>query len=365
VQATNVAVNGVTAQLYAEATFASTNGFTLTNANNGFLLNSATFATGKVGEAFSFNGVSQHVRVRDAASLRVTSAITMEMWVNPANTNNNINLFAKWDAVVGINQRSYGLGILSGGQPYIALCSDGTAANSYSLVATNRVPTNQWTHIAATYDSTTAKIYINGVLNSTLSHGGGIFAGSDDLSIGGAVGGLSDGSVIVPFPGLIDEPSLYNRALTATEIQAIYNADAAGKCVEDTADCVERPANLVSWWRGEYDANDTVGANTFTAIAGDSLGRHDTNSVSVNLAATNSYIYDLNGNMLSNGRFGMDYDDENQLVRVTLTNTWKSEFTYDGKLRMRIRKEFTFRRNAERGQLMRLSYFRPGWLPRL
>ena len=84
------------------------------------------------------------------------------------------------------------------------------------------------------------------------------------------------------------------------------------------------------------------GNNTFTAIAQDSYGRKDTNAVTFNLPATNSYVYDLNGNLTSDGTRGFDYDDENELIRVTVTNKWKSEFTYDGKFRQRIRKEFTW-----------------------
>jgi hypothetical protein len=52
------------------------------------------------------------------------------------------------------------------------------------------------------------------------------------------------------------------------------------------------------------------GATNFTAIAKDSYGRVDTNTVTVNLAATNSFAYDLNGNMLTNGTRFFDYDDE-------------------------------------------------------
>jgi YD repeat-containing protein len=81
------------------------------------------------------------------------------------------------------------------------------------------------------------------------------------------------------------------------------------------------------------------GNNTFTGIAQDSLGRKDTNSVTVNLPATVSFQYDSNGNLISDGRRGFDYDDENQLIRVTVTNIWMSEFTYDGKMRRRIRKD--------------------------
>ena len=83
------------------------------------------------------------------------------------------------------------------------------------------------------------------------------------------------------------------------------------------------------------------GNNTFTAIAKDAYGRVNTNSVTV-MQATNIFAYDYNGNLLSDGRRGFDYDDENQLIRVTVTNSWKSEFTYDGKLRRRILKEFTW-----------------------
>jgi YD repeat-containing protein len=66
------------------------------------------------------------------------------------------------------------------------------------------------------------------------------------------------------------------------------------------------------------------------------------NVVSLNLPITTGFDYDLNGNMVFDGNQAYDYDDENQLIRVTVTNTWKSEFTYDGKMRRRIRKEFSW-----------------------
>ena len=59
----------------------------------------------------------------------------------------------------------------------------------------------------------------------------------------------------------------------------------------------------------------TNGNNTFTAIAGDALGRSDTNAITVNLPATNSYTYDLNGNLTSDGTRAFSYDDENELIR--------------------------------------------------
>ncbi len=84
------------------------------------------------------------------------------------------------------------------------------------------------------------------------------------------------------------------------------------------------------------------GTNTYTAVATDSYLRKDTNTVSVYLPETVSYRYDLNGNLLSDGRRGFDYDDENQLIRVTITNSTRSDFAYDGKMRRRVRVECTW-----------------------
>jgi len=88
------------------------------------------------------------------------------------------------------------------------------------------------------------------------------------------------------------------------------------------------------------------GTNTFTAIGKDNLGRVDTNTSVVYLPSTPSFAYDSNGNLTYNGHKALEYDDENQLTRITATNLWKSEFAYDGKLRRRIRREYTWQNSA-------------------
>jgi hypothetical protein len=88
------------------------------------------------------------------------------------------------------------------------------------------------------------------------------------------------------------------------------------------------------------------GTNTFTAIAQDNLGRSDTNTINVNLPASVNFLYDQNGNLRTNGTRIFEYDDENQLTRITEPNVWKSEFTYDGKMKMRISKDYTWQGGA-------------------
>jgi RHS repeat-associated protein len=90
------------------------------------------------------------------------------------------------------------------------------------------------------------------------------------------------------------------------------------------------------------------GTNTFTAIAKDNLGRIDTNIVTAYLPTNVVFQYDANGNLVFDGLRAFDYDDENQLTRVTVTNSFKSEFAYDGKMRRRIRREYLWQLGAWR-----------------
>ena len=82
------------------------------------------------------------------------------------------------------------------------------------------------------------------------------------------------------------------------------------------------------------------GNNTFTVIATNAFGEADTNSFTVNLRANVAFIYDLNGNLRTNGTRFYDYDDENQLIAVTESNAWKSAFVYDGLNRRRVQKDY-------------------------
>ena len=58
----------------------------------------------------------------------------------------------------------------------------------------------------------------------------GIVVGPHDLSIGATIGGVAPGEFVAPSAGHIDEVEIHNRALSASEIQAIFNAGSAGKC---------------------------------------------------------------------------------------------------------------------------------------
>jgi RHS repeat-associated protein len=88
------------------------------------------------------------------------------------------------------------------------------------------------------------------------------------------------------------------------------------------------------------------GTNTITAIGTDNYGRSATNVSVSYLPSPVSFTYDLNGNLTGDGLRCFAYDDENQLTSVWVTNVWRSDFVYDGKMRRRVRFESTWNGSA-------------------
>ena len=196
-------------------------------AHNGTLRGNVRFAPGKVGQAFNFSGWSGSVLVPDSPALRFTNAMTIEAWVCPAAYGQRYpgEIVSKWFG--GADQLSYTTSINPLGKAYFLVSSDGRVSSPEVdhtvLCSIDTVPLNQWTHFAATYDGALLKVYLNGVLEDQATWSHGIFPGTAPLVIGANY-------IHSVFNGLIDEPAVYNRALSAPEIQAICKAGSAGKC---------------------------------------------------------------------------------------------------------------------------------------
>jgi len=84
------------------------------------------------------------------------------------------------------------------------------------------------------------------------------------------------------------------------------------------------------------------GSANYIAAAQWAGGQQATGSVSVYLPPSASYTYDPNGNLMIDGNRGFDYDDEHQLISVWVTDVWRTDFAYDGKMRLRARVEYAW-----------------------
>src|SRR5262249_24938809 len=84
--------------------------------NNGSLMNGASFGAGRVGQAFSFNGINQQVIVPDSPELDPTNALTLETWVylRTLPSVNAVTVVGK-DNGSSARQLQLGIGDLGGG----------------------------------------------------------------------------------------------------------------------------------------------------------------------------------------------------------------------------------------------------------
>lgn len=83
-------------------------------------------------------------------------------------------------------------------------------------------------------------------------------------------------------------------------------------------------------------------ATTYTAVAHDAYGRWATNVVSVSLSNNVVFQYDANGNLTTDGLRNFAYDDENQLNQEWVAYAWYRQFVYDGKMRRRMRRDWSW-----------------------
>ncbi len=109
--------------------------------------------------------------------------------------------------------------------------SDGNLYKFHFLTASVTIPLGTFTHLAGTYDSDTgeARLYVDGALGgSTTVTPGRLRPFGTDFFIGGA--STIAGDPIQLVEGTIDEVEIFNRALTADEVEVLFLADSAGKC---------------------------------------------------------------------------------------------------------------------------------------
>jgi RHS repeat-associated protein len=201
----------------------------------GRLLNGISFADGKTSLGFKFDGANDLVRIAadDSVNIGKDGSLTVEFWMNPETYEANARLMTVWkNAVSG----AYGVHIYRLNSQVRVNLVDTSGASHEIFTHADVVPVNQWTHVAVTYDKPTgiARIYING--NQQTSASLGIFTPQTGYDLYFGNDPSSSGASNPFYRGMLDEISLYRRALDGKEIFDIYSADSEGKCpIDDNA----------------------------------------------------------------------------------------------------------------------------------
>jgi alpha-tubulin suppressor-like RCC1 family protein len=211
------------------------NGMDSAGTNNAYALLNVSFTNGIVGQAFACDpesypdGTYNGIQIADQPAYALTNSLSIETWIRPRG--DGYNIFWRGDNRPGLDPYELGM---QGNNTVAFLITD---ANGNSASVSAPLVYNQWWYVAGTLDGASGKmsLYTNGILAgqiTTTVRPFGALVPQDSPGIG--IGNVNDGFNNFPFTGDIDEVSLYNRALTAAEIQAIYTAAASGKCTGTT-----------------------------------------------------------------------------------------------------------------------------------
>ena len=134
-------------------------------------ISGATWTTvGKFGSALEFNGTNAVATVQNAASLQLTTGMTLEAWVYPTATPSG------WRSVVTKNVDSYYL--MASGSNNLPTAGGTWASGNQNTSGGTGLAVNAWTHLAATFDGATVRLYVNGVAGG--QPGAGHATGTDD-----------------------------------------------------------------------------------------------------------------------------------------------------------------------------------------
>lgn len=186
------------------------------NGNHG-TINGATFVQGINGQALSFDGVDDYVDIGDNPSLRIDGPYTVEAWVY--SNKNNIGQILSKSRLHDL--RNYELLWLDEGNGGPRIKFEFSINGVTYWRESQLLKYKEWYYVAGVYDGTYVKLYINGAQAAITPASGIVDVSTQPLTIGRR----SDG--VRFFNGIIDEVRIYNRALSASEIKANYNADFA------------------------------------------------------------------------------------------------------------------------------------------
>lgn len=193
--------------------------------NTATLQGGTTYGPGKVGQAFSFNGTSAYMTAPSSAANDPTGALrgaSMEAWVyfnqRPSDAGRQFYIMSK----NGVNPTE-GFDIHVDPDNFFKF----VYGDTYAGFPREAVQTGRWYHVAAIFSPAEPilKFYVDGVLWGTAAVSGPRTASNAPLTIGRDV---PIGSTSY-FDGKIDEPAIYDRALTLDEIRDQFYAGSLGK----------------------------------------------------------------------------------------------------------------------------------------
>jgi len=185
--------------------------------NHGTITNAAWSTTGKIGNSLEFNGISSAVSVPHN-SVYNTQTFTISFWAKSTSTSRQTpiskwwnNITRQWEVVFNDNKIIGNIGFFIG-------YSGGFKVVSYT---TSQVYDGNWHLYTFTMNNGLIKIWIDGLEKASVNTGYTMLYNDRPINIGqDSYYGIPN---FLPYKGTIDEPAIWGRVLSATEIQSLYN----------------------------------------------------------------------------------------------------------------------------------------------
>ena len=198
----------------AEFHFEETNGATTFydssgNYNHATCSNCPATGNGLFGNAADFDGANDVLNVAADDSLNVGPELTIAAWINPDSISTGVA------RIITLGNAKAVLRVDGSERLHFYMTLDGTPQH---IRVANVLSTNQWQHVAGSYDGETMRLYHNGVEVDSLQVSGSVDS-SNDLTIN---------SGTESFDGQIDEVVVYGRSLSAAEIYAMGQREVRG-----------------------------------------------------------------------------------------------------------------------------------------
>ena len=191
------------------------------NGNDG-TVNGATLTADRNGNnnsSYSFDGIDDFIVMNsnnNELDLFENCCLSIAAWINIDNTDKQYGIFT--NSNYNETSQQYALKVDSNSKLYF-LSGDGLFESNGLNFSTSNIDVSSWTHVVVSYDGNTLKLYLNGSLDFENE----ITDDFPETPSSSAFIGNSWGSNNDLFPGRIDDIGIWNRALTETEIQALYN----------------------------------------------------------------------------------------------------------------------------------------------
>jgi len=245
-----------------------------------------TDRNGNAGSAYEFDGSDDYMTIAQDPTLNVDH-VTLAAWINLDSYKDDQRIISKETGTTW-PYSSYSLMVSDTDEQYLQF-RIGIDTTRYMVTSPGVVPLHTWQHVAATYDGSTLRLYINGQEVATNAVTGVITDTNNPLYIGNSQ--FYDRGL----DGKVDEVKVYNYALSATELLDLYNSSSTiPNAPSLTTNLINQDSVAINWTADDFGIDGfvlekKVNDGNFNYL--DSLESYAVSYIDTAVAQDNQYAY--------------------------------------------------------------------------